>query len=376
MDDGNAQEQLEALRKRHTVSIVVPVYQGERTLPALMAEIAPLTIETITPAGWPLIVTEVLLVHDHGPDDSASVIHSLAEQYDFIRPVWLSRNFGQHPATLAGMASSGGDWIVTLDEDGQHNPADIASMLDTAMAEGASVVYAKPTNAAPHGFLRNLASRTAKKMLSSSSDGPNRQDFQSFRLVLGEIGRSVAAYAGSGVYLDVAMGWVADKIVTSPVQLRAEGSPSGYSFRTLTSHFWRMVLSSGTKGLRLVSILGELFAVGGFVLALFVIISRLFSGVDIAAGWASQMVVTLLVGGAILFSLGIIAEYIGVAVNMAMGRPLYLIVSDPVDGPLGRRQHPAAQHPAAQHPAAQHPVANLKQAPPTAAPAGQPTRHP
>ncbi len=320
------------------MSVVIPVYQGERTLEALLAEIVPLTIDSHSAAGWPYVVTEVLLVHDHGPDNSAAVIHRLAQAYDFVRPVWLSRNFGQHPATLAGMASSGGDWIVTLDEDGQHNPADIPSLLDTALAQQASVVYAKPSNAPPHGLFRNFASKTAKKMLTSGSGGPNAADFQSFRLILGEIGRSVAAYAGSGVYLDVAMGWVADKVVTSPVELRQEGGrPSGYSLRTLSSHFWRMVLSSGTKGLRLVSILGVLFAIGGFVLALFVIISRLFSGVEIAAGWASQMVVTLLIGGAILFSLGIIAEYIGVAVNMAMGRPLYLIVSDPADGPLGRR---------------------------------------
>ena len=57
----------------------------------------------------------------------------------------------------------------------------------------------------------------------------------------------------------------------------------------------------------------------------------------IPEGWTSTMVVVLLSTGAILFSLGVIAEYIGVAVNMAMGKPLYLIVSDPHDGPLGRR---------------------------------------
>jgi hypothetical protein len=329
---------------RHTISVVIPVYQGELTLAGVIAEIVPLTVEFHTPLGHTAVVTEVLAVYDNGPDDSGRVLRELAEKHDFVRPVWLSRNFGQHPATLAGMASSGGDWIVTLDEDGQHDPVQMGRMLDTALTERAAVVYAKPTNAAPHGLVRNLASRSAKRLLTGSagqSAGQNAIDFQSYRLMLGEIGRSVAAYAGSGVYLDVAIGWVAGKIATCPIELRAEGDrPSGYSFRKLLSHFWRMVLSSGTKGLRLVSVLGVVAAVLGVVLAIVLLVARLTGAENIPQGWPSLMVVLLLATGSILFSLGVIAEYIGVAVNMAMGKPPYLIVSDPADGPFGRAVPP------------------------------------
>jgi len=284
----------------------------------------------------------VLLVHDNGPDESARVIRELAEKYDFVRPVWLSRNFGQHPATLAGMASSGGEWIVTMHEDGQHDPAAIAPMLDVAMAEQADLVYAKPTNSPPHGAVRNAASKAAKRVIVASAGTRSARDFHSYRLVLGEVGRSVAAYAGAGAYLDVAMSWVARRIATCPVQLRAEGGrPSGYSFRTLSSHFWRMVLSSGTKGLRLVSLLGVFFALCGLGLAVYLLVARLFFDADLPPGWPSLMVAILLSSGAILFSLGVIAEYIGVNVNMAMGRPLYLIVSDPASGPLGRALPPS-----------------------------------
>jgi len=121
----------------HAVSVVIPVYQGARTLPPLLRELAPMADGFNTPLGYRARIAEVLLVHDNGPDDSAKVIRELAEKYDFVRPVWLSRNYGQHPATLAGMASSGGDWIVTMDEDGQHDPAAIGPMLDVAMTEQA-----------------------------------------------------------------------------------------------------------------------------------------------------------------------------------------------------------------------------------------------
>lgn len=321
----------------HSLSIVIPVYQGERTLQALLAEIEPLMQVVSTPAGHRLKVAEVLLVHDNGPDRSAGVIRELTAQYDTVRPLWLSRNFGQHPATLAGMASSGSDWIVTMDEDGQHDPASIPMMLDAAMSARADVVYGKATNRAPHGFIRNLASVASKRALRLSTSEVDATEFQSFRLMLGEVGRSVAAYAGTGVYLDVALGWVARNVIACPVVLRNEADrPSGYSLRTLFSHFWRMVLSSGTRALRLVSLLGVAVAVGGLVLALYFVLATVWWKVNLPSGWPSLMVVLLVCSGAILFSLGVIAEYVGVAVKMAMGKPLYLIVSDPDVGPLGR----------------------------------------
>jgi glycosyltransferase involved in cell wall biosynthesis len=320
----------------HRVSIVIPVYQGEHTLKGLVQEIALLSVPTRTPAGHEFLVTEVLLVNDHGPDRSDEVIRELAAAYKFIRPVWLSRNFGQHPATMAGMASSSGDWIVTMDEDGQHDPASIGDFLDVALKEGAQLVYADPVNRPPHNVLRNGSSRLAKWVFSTFLTGKSEATFQSYRMVLGEIGRSVAAYAGSGVYLDVAMGWVAGPPAACPVRLREEGGrASGYSTRALLSHFVHLVLSSGTRALRMVSALGALFAVVGIGYALYLLVVRITSSTT-PQGWTSTMVVVLVSTGAILFSLGVIAEYLGVAVNMAMGKPLYLIVGDPKDGPLGR----------------------------------------
>ena len=320
----------------HRISVVIPVYQGELTLPGIVDELDRYTRVFTTPDGHDVVVSEVLLVFDHGPDGSARVIRELSEKYDYVRGVWLSRNFGQHPATFAGMASSGGDWIITMDEDGQHDPAYIAGLVDVALRKQASIVYAQPTNAAPHGPIRNVASKGAKVVVAALTGSKKSRDYQSFRLVLGEVGRSVAAYAGPGVYLDVALGWVAGTVATAPIELRSEGDrPSGYSMRKLLSHFWRMVLSSGTRGLRAVSVLGVVFAVCGVVLAVIIGIQRITGG-QIEAGWTSIMVTLLFSTGAILFSLGVVAEYIGVAVNMAIGKPLYLIVSDPGHGPLGR----------------------------------------
>lgn len=322
--------------REHLISVVVPVYRGEHYLAALIDEIEPFTKSSRSPAGRPFRITEVLLVHDCGPDDSPRVMRELATTHPFVRTIWLSRNYGQHAATLAGMASSGGEWIATIDEDGQYDPAQIGTLLDAALTEHAALVYARPINQPPHSMFRNLTSRTAKRLANLLSGGVNASVFHSYRLMLGEVGRSVAAYAGAGVYLDVALSWVAPKPATAPVLLRGEGErTSGYSTRTLLSHFWRMVISSGTRALRIVSGLGIAFAILGLVLAIYVVVRR-FMDDTLIQGWTSLIVVVLLSTGAVLFSLGVIAEYLGVAVNMAMGKPLYLITSDPEDGPLGR----------------------------------------
>ncbi len=257
-------------------------------------------------------------------------MRELAARNDWIRPVWLSRNFGQQPATLAGMTSSGGDWIVTMDEDVQHDPANIGDLLDTAYRDRTQLVYASPMNRPPHGAFRNVASWLTKWLflhILVSSDGVRA--FNSFRLILGEAGRSIAAYAGAGVFLDVALSWVVTNPSTCPVPLRQEGRPaSAYTLRRLVSHFWRLVVSSGTRPLRFVSIMGILFALLGFGMAIYSAIQKAVGDIDVE-GWTSVFVAVLVVGGAVLFALGIIAEYIAASATMAMGKPVYVIVRDP-----------------------------------------------
>lgn len=311
------------------ISVVVPVYQGERTLDALVAELNPLLQPGRTPAGRPFQVIEVLLVHDGGPDRSDEVIERLAAANPAIKPIWLSRNFGQHPATLAGMASSSGDWVATLDEDGQHDPADLPKLLDRAIETGSPLVYARPTNAPPHGAMRNLLTRIAK--FSSGAIVGNRfvGRFHSFRMVRGDIARSLAAYCGHGVFLDVALSWVVSQTETCGVVMRNErGRPSGYSLPGLLVHFLRLVLTAGTRPLRLISISGTLAILAAVGFSALAVYRKLRHEIPVE-GWTSMFIAVCFFSGILLFSLGVIAEYLGVTLTMAMGKPLYLIVPRP-----------------------------------------------
>jgi glycosyltransferase involved in cell wall biosynthesis len=309
----------------HRLSVVVPVYRGEKTLSLLTQQIKPLNEVVTTAAGVRFIVSELILVHDCGPDRSDEVIETLASSHDFVRPVWLTRNSGQHPATLAGMASSTGDWVVTLDEDGQQNPADIPSLLDAALAQQLQVVYARPSNPAPHGWLRNSLSRCAKRLTSQLLDHPQAGYFNSFRLVRGDIARTLAAYCGNGVYLDVGLFWVAGRMGHCPVQLRAEmDRPSGYSYIKLLGHFWNLVLSTGTRPLRLITLMGALSVAVSLLLVVYALHGRFYAE-QAVPGWASLLMALAFFNGAVLMALGVIAEYLAVTMGIVMGKPLYVV---------------------------------------------------
>ena len=311
------------------VSVVVPVFKGEHTLSALTDELLPLTQGQQSPGGQPFRVIEVVLVHDGATDGSAEVMAGLRDKYPFIVTLWLSRNYGQHAATLAGMASTSGDWVVTLDEDGQQAPDDIGRLLDRAIATGAQLVYARSSNAPPHGVLRNALSRLAKRSVALLVGDSRIALFNSFRLMTGEIARSLAAYCGHHVYLDVALGWMVDRVTTCPVVLRQErGRSSGYTLLKLTDHFWRLILTTGTRPLRLIALLGGLsvlVAIGASVNSLH---AKLLHEVPVA-GWTSLVILLSFFSGVILLCLAVMAEFLGVTLNMAMGKPTYLVVSEP-----------------------------------------------
>ncbi|NCT82164.1 MAG: glycosyltransferase [Comamonadaceae bacterium] len=313
----------------HRISLVVPVYRGETTLRTLAAEIAPLAAPQQSPAGHGFVVSELLLVHDCGPDRSDLAIERLVAEFPFVRAVWLSRNFGQHAATLAGMASATGDWVATLDEDGQQDPRDIARMLDLALAQSLQLVYAQPTNAPPHGWLRNAASRTAKAITGRLLGNRSIGRFNSFRLVDGEIARTLAAYCGNGVYLDVGLFWITTRIGHCPLALRREmDRPSGYTYWKLLGHFWNLIFTTGTRPLRLITLLGFCSVAFAMAIAAYALYLKWAGNVPVQ-GWASLLIVVAFFSGCILTALGVIAEYLAVTMGIVMGKPLYVVATKP-----------------------------------------------
>lgn len=323
----------------HSVSVVIPVYGGSATLQQVVNELSSFYSEQVTQGGNRYQVAEVILVDDCGVDNSAMVIRELAKVDERVVPVWLTRNYGQHAATVAGMASSSHEWVVTMDEDGQHNPASIGALIDTALLNESPLVYGRENNREPHGFFRNVTSKTVKRLaLPLLIDNKNLKYFSSFRLMTGEVARTVGAFAQHGAYLDIALSWIVHTSAVCDISFRNELRPqSGYTTKKLISHFLRLVVSSGTRPLRLITALGLISFISGVVGAVVVTVGKYAAGYT-SNGWASLFSLILILGGAILLALGVIAEYVGVLVRRSIGLPLYVIGNDTRTGPLHKKQ--------------------------------------
>ena len=130
----------------------------------------------------------------------------------------------------------------------------------------------------------------------------------------------------------MALSWVVARGAQCPVLLRTErGRSSGYSYRKLAHHFWQLVLTSGTRPLRLVAFMGIASVLLAAAVSAYAVWGKLTGLVEVP-GWASLLIVVSLFSGLTLFSLGVLAEYIGIAVTLALGKPLYLITSLPNRG--------------------------------------------
>jgi len=313
-----------------TLSVVIPVFHCGDALSKLVAEIREVADRNELAPGVVVRLDEIVLVCDN-PDLAASErarLLDLEARDQRVRVLWLTRNFGQHPATVAGIVSTSGDWVTTMDEDGQHDPAQLAAMLRVAARHGTPLVYAKPTNPPPHSAFRNFASRTAKALFLSISGA--RSEFHSFRMIEGTVARSACAYMGESVYLDVAIRWSCGDAELCPMRMRDEGSKSAYNYRRLLGHLKRMVLSSGARPLRVIAAFGVLVGIGGIGLAAFVVDRRLTGAYASTPGWASEIVTLLLLFAVLFITLAALAEYLSFAAGNSIGKPLY-VVADPAD---------------------------------------------
>jgi glycosyltransferase involved in cell wall biosynthesis len=322
----------------HTLALVVPVYRGEKVLEPLINDVIKLygdsEVVHESELGNKYSLKEIILVHDNGPDDSAAVMRQLQNTFKNVKCIWLSRNYGQHAATLAGIAETSGDWIITLDEDGQQDPKYFPKFLDQALISNSQIVYAHPINKAPHGVVRNSLSRFAKWVSKSILASTNFENFNSYRLILGEPARALSEYGGTGIYLDAGLIWVTSSATTCDVELRSEDRPSGYSMISLLGHFGRLVVTAGARPLRVIALLGLFVATGGFALTVYIVWMKAVTGIS-TSGWTSVIVAILVTSGLTMLSLGVISEFLGAAVRSTMGKPLFLKVSDPINGPLG-----------------------------------------
>lgn len=320
------------------LSVVVPVYSGADYLKSLAGQLDALRSRWIE-NNAPVSLSEAIFVDDAAIDDSLAVLTSLSEKYPWMTVLSLSRNFGQHPATEAGILYTSGDWVVTLDEDLQHPPALIETLLVKAVRDHYDIVYANPENAVHQNLIRDLGSRCYKRMIARLTGIKTIPLINSFRLIRGTIARAAASVCSHDTYLDIALTWFTERIGFIRADFRdqrmIESGKSGYNLRKLLSHARRMILSTQTKALRIGGLLGILTFLLSLAFGSYIFLNAIFRwSVITVQGWASIVVISSFLGGMSLLLISVVIEYMSVILLHTQGKPTFFVVDRSTDNLL------------------------------------------
>jgi glycosyltransferase involved in cell wall biosynthesis len=296
------------------ISVVVPVYNGGRVLPELVAALRA-ALEPL-PGSY-----ELILVDDGSVDDTWATIQLVAGGEPSVRAIRLARNYGQHNALLAGIRSARHEITVTIDADLQY-PSDRIPELIAKLEEGWDVVYGT-AGRRTEGLFRRAASRIARALLRRAM----RVDvtFSSFRAFRTRLRDGFAGFGGPYVSIDVLLSWTTVRFASIPVeQLSRSNGRSSYSPRRLASLALTMLTAFTTLPLRLASLVGFAFTLLGLVLLGYVLVLVLVSGRDVP-GFAFLASIIAIFAGAQLFALGIIGEYLARVHMRVLDPPTYAI---------------------------------------------------
>lgn len=305
-----------------TVSVVVPVYRSPKTLLELHRRL----VDALSGCTEDF---EIILVEDCGGDDSWSVIQQLAQRDPRVRGIKLSRNFGQQAATICGVSKARGQWIITLDDDLEHQPEFIPALLRKA-EEGYALVYGVFPQRS-HKFWRNATSEIARKLFNLAIPSLN-YEYTSFRVIQDTIAKKLADFDSPFPFVDGYLCWLTNSYAAVSVSHapRAYGT-SHYTVRKLLTHTINVFVTFSDLPLRLASWIGFVAFLLGFGWLAVIVINRLVGGITVS-GFASVMAGIILFGGLQLLVLGVFGEYLG-RVNFKSSRmPLFLVAED-IGGP-------------------------------------------
>ena len=300
------------------ISIVSPVYFGEKTLEKLTEEI----ITAVEPLGLPF---EIIFVNDGSPDSSWEVITTLCQRDSRVKGIKLSRNFGQQAAVTAGIAQATGDYIVLLDCDLQDNPKYIPEMLFKAK-EGYDIIYATITRRR-HSMFRNISARLYYWLLKCLTHGKSQINAESrgYLLMTRKVADAFLSLKESHrLYMSI-LSWTGFSSSSVTVEHRDRGhGQTSYTYKKLFKLALDGIISQSNFLLSIGVGLGFFMCFISIIAAAYLIFAHFF-GYTRLPGWTSLTVLILLCTGVILTTTGIIGLYIGKMFDEVKERPAYLI---------------------------------------------------
>ena len=298
-------------------SIVVPVYNSEKSLPILYERIAKVFDEQLREQ------FELILVDDCSKDSSYKVIRAIASEDSRVTGVQLAVNHGQQKAVLCGFGYASGDYVITMDDDLQHPPEEIPKLIERITSTDDVDVVIGAYDSKKAGPVRKLGT----KLMDISSDmmfkKPKGLKLTSFRIMKRYVAQNLSKICISKPTVGPLLLQTTSRIVNEEVRHDPrQFGKSGYSFGKLVKTFFANMMTNSDLPLKAVSFVGVASFVASIAIIIYLIIRYFVSGISIA-GWTSTISLILFFGGMTLFSIGIIGKYLTNIMQEAKKMPQY-----------------------------------------------------
>lgn len=301
------------------VDIVVPVYNEQEIVSAFHGQLCQY-IDSI-----PVDFT-IYYVNDGSTDCTSEQLQEIASRDERVVAVELSRNFGHQAALTAGLDLAEGDYVITMDGDGQHPPSLIPEMLRLAQAgyeiiltqraeDPSAPLFKRSTSALFYRFLNQIGNT---RILPGSAD---------FRMLARPVVQALRSMREYHRFLRGMVAWVGYRTVILPYQETSRmGGKSKYSLRKMLSLASNAVFSFSLVPLYIGISLGVLLLLLAFAEMIYVLSFWVTGNISgLAPGWSSLMFVLLVIGGTLMITLGFIGVYIGFIFQEVKQRPIYLV---------------------------------------------------
>jgi glycosyltransferase involved in cell wall biosynthesis len=298
-------------------SIIVPVYKSKESLKVLTEKVHELFRSVLQKKSY-----ELIFVNDSPFDkDTCEVLEDLHKQYSFIKVIELTKNFGQQSAVLCGISNSLGAYIITIDDDMQHDPSDIPKLIKE---QSHDIVIGK-FKSKKHNTFKRVTSSIKGYFDHIILGKPKHIKLTSFRLFNRIIADSMLKIGTSYPFIPALLFSVSKDIVNVEVpHYKREEGQSNYTLGKMIQLFANLLINNSSLLLKWIGYLGLFLAFISLVYAGVIIYQKIFLGIALQ-GWTSIMVLILFFGGTIMFTLGVIGEYLIRIIHTSENRPHYFI---------------------------------------------------
>ena len=313
----------EQQRRGNTLYLVVPCYNEEDIL-YHTAQVMQDKLDRLIEENKISIKSKVMFVNDGSSDSTLKIIEGLCKQNSFFSGISFSRNYGHQSAILAGMmaARMHADMVITIDADLQQD-IEVLDEFISCYQSGCEIVYGVRNDRDTDGFFKKISANVfyglmhllGCKVMSNHAD---------YRLLSKRALDALAEHKEVNLFLRgliPTMGFQSD-VVYFDVKKREAGQ-SKYTLKKMVALAVDGITSMSTRPIQIITILGFLVSLFSFIMIIYCIIDW-FSGRNVP-GYTTSLVVSLLMGGLTIFSLGIVGEYVGKIYLETKARPRYIV---------------------------------------------------